>query len=118
MPHVHANRVTIPVPGGKVIEELVGVAATHNRDISIAHMSAPAGWTEPFQTPDFEEYTVVLRGIVTVECDGVVLECHAGQTLTTLPGERIRYGVGPEGAEYIAICIPAFTPESVHREES
>ena len=76
MPHVHANRVTIPVPGGKVIEELVGAAATHNRDISIAHMTAPAGWTEPFQTPDFEEYTVVLRGTVTVECDGVVLECR------------------------------------------
>lgn len=116
MPHVHADRVTIPVPGGKQIDELVGMAATQNRDISIAHMVAPAGWTEPFQTPDFQEFTVVLRGTVTVECDDVVLECHAGQTLITMPGERIRYGVGSEGAEYLAICIPAFTPDSVHRE--
>ena len=83
---------------------------------SFAHMVAPAGWTEPFQTPDFQEFTVVLRGTVTVECDDVVLECHAGQTLITMPGERIRYGVGSEGAEYLAICIPAFTPDSVHRE--
>ena len=117
MPRLHADRVAIPVPGGKRIEELIGAAATQNRDISIAHMVAPAGWTEPFQTPEFQEYTVVLRGTVTVECDGIVIECHAGQTLVTLPGERIRYGVGPEGAEYLAICIPAFTPDSVHRED-
>lgn len=117
MPQVYAERATIPVPGGKVIEELVGAASTKSSDISIAHMTAPAGWTEPFQTPEFEEYTVVLRGTVTVECNGVVLECHAGQTLVTRPGERIRYGVGPDGAEYIAICIPAFSPETVHRED-
>lgn len=117
MPHVYADSVSIPVPGGKQIEELVGVASTDSRDISIAHMVAPAGWTEPFQTPEFREYTVVLRGVVTVECDGRRLECHAGQTLVTLPGERIRYGVGPDGAEYLAICIPAFTPDTVHRED-
>ena len=103
MPHVYADRVAVPVPGGKVIEELVGAASTHSGDLSIAFMTAPAGWTEPFQTPEFAEYTVVLRGTVTVECDGGVLECHAGQTLVTKVGERIRYGVGPEGAEYIAI---------------
>ena len=80
-------------------------------------MVAPAGWTEPFQTPAFREYTVVLRGTVTVECDDRTFECHAGQTLVTEPGERIRYGVGPDGAEYIAVCLPAFTPESVHRED-
>lgn len=85
--------------------------------MSIAHMHAPAGWTEPFQTPEFTEVTVVLRGLVTVECDGVVHECAAGQTIVTAPGERIRYGVGPEGAEYLAICTPAFAPDTVHRED-
>ena len=117
MPEIHSDRLQIPVPGGKLIEELVGAASTHTRDISIAHMVAPAGWTEPFQTPEFREYTIVLRGSVTVECDGRTYECTAGQTLVTLPGERIRYGVGPEGAEYIAICLPAFSPDTVHRED-
>ena len=117
MPQIYTQRLSIPVPGGKQIEELVGAASTQTRDISIAHMIAPAGWTEPFQTPTFREYTVVLRGTVTVECDGQVLECHSGETLVTEPGERIRYGVGPEGAEYLAICLPAFTPESVYRED-
>ena len=116
MPAVHTQRLSIPVPGGKQIDELIGAASTQTRDISIAHMVAPAGWTEPFQTPAFREYTVVLRGTVTVEHDGRTFECHAGETLVTEPGERIRYGVGPDGAEYIAICLPAFTPESVHRE--
>lgn len=117
MPRVLSEPVTIPVPGGKLIEELVGAASSGDRQMSIAHMQAPAGWTEPFQTPDFTEYTVVVRGTVTVECGGVVHRCHAGQVLVTQPGERIRYGVGPEGAEYLAICLPAFTPESVHRED-
>lgn len=118
MPAIYAERFSIPVPGGKQIDELVGMASTRTDDISIAHMVAPAGWTEPFQTPEFREYTVVLRGTVTVEYDGTLLECHAGQTLVTNPGERIRYGVGPEGAEYIAICLPAFSPDSVNREDA
>lgn len=117
MPELHTERLSIPVPGGKQIEELVGSASSNTSDLSIAHMVAPAGWTEPFQTPEFREYTVVLRGTVTVECDGRTIECHAGQTLVTYSGERIRYGVGPDGAEYIAICLPAFTPDSVHRED-
>lgn len=117
MPRVFANPVHIPVPGGKVIDELMGAASTHSAGISIAHMQAPAGWTEPFQTPEFTEYTIVIRGLVTVECDGVVRHCGAGQVLVTEPGERIRYGVGPDGAEYFAICTPAFTPDTVHREE-
>lgn len=117
MPHLFPEPTRIPVPGGKVIDEIVGAASSQHRTISIAHMNAPAGWTEPFQTPEFEEYTVVVRGTVTVECDGVVYECHAGQSIVTSAGERIRYGVGPEGAEYYAICLPAFTPDAVHREE-
>ncbi len=117
MPEILPPPVSIPVPGGKLIEELVGAASSGDRDISVAHMQAPAGWSEPFQTPTFTEYTVVVRGTVTVECDGVVHECHAGQTLVSRPGERIRYGVGAEGAEYFAICLPAFTPSSVNRED-
>lgn len=117
MPQVFANPVPIPVPGGKTIIELAGMAAGAFPAASVAHMHAPAGWTEPFQTPEFTELTIVVRGIVTLECDGVVRECGAGEVLVTFAGERVRYGVGPEGAEYYAICTPAFTPESVHREE-
>ena len=117
MPQLLPPSVTIPVPGGKSIVEHVGAAASGEGAVSVAHMHAPAGWTEPYQTPAFTEFTVVVQGTVTVECDGVTHACHAGQTLVTFPGERIRYGVGPEGAEYWAICLPAFTPDSVNRED-
>lgn len=116
MPRVFVQPLHVPVPGGKIITELVGVASAQHDAVSIAHMHAPAGWSEPFQTPEFTEYTVVVRGTVTVECDGEFRECHAGQVLVTHAGERIRYGVGPEGAEYYAFCAPAFTPDTVHRE--
>ena len=116
MPEILAAAVHIPVPGGKLIDEHVGAAASGTPEVSIAHMHAPAGWSEPFQTPSFTEYTLVVQGLVTVECDGVIHECSAGQTIVTHAGERIRYGVGPEGAEYYAICLPAFTPDSVNRE--
>lgn len=118
MPRVIPAAARIPVPGGKLIDEHVGGASSGDAAVSVAHMEAPAGWSEPFQTPEFTEFTVVVRGTVTVECDGVVHECHAGQSIVAYPGERIRYGVGPDGAEYWAICLPAFTPELVHREES
>lgn len=117
MPRVFDRSVRIPVPGGKVITELVGAQAGGYAAASIAHMQAPAGWSEPFQTPEFTEYTIVVRGIVTVECEGVVRECKAGEVLVTHPGERVRYGVGPEGAEYYAICTPAFAPDTVNRED-
>jgi quercetin dioxygenase-like cupin family protein len=116
MPEVFAQPVQVPVPGGKVITELVGLAAGGHAAVSIAHMQAPPGWSEPFQTPEFTEYTFVVGGTVTVECEGVLHECQAGQVLVTRRGERIRYGVGPEGAEYYAICLPAFTTEGVNRE--
>ena len=118
MPRLLTDPTRIPVPGGKVIDELVGAASSGHGALSVAHMQAPAGWTEPFQTPEFMEVTVVVQGTVTVECDGVVHACHAGQVIVTEPGERIRYGVGPEGAEYYAICLPAFAPDTVHREEA
>jgi len=116
MPHMFTEPFRVPVPGGKIIDELVGAASGGHDAVSIAHMHAPAGWSEPFQTPEFAEYTIVVAGTVTIECNGVVHECHAGQVFLTNPGERVRYGVGPEGAEYYAICLPAFTPDRVNRE--
>ncbi|MEU4572011.1 cupin domain-containing protein [Nonomuraea sp. ATR24] len=106
----------IPVPGGKTIDEHVGRVNSGDEAVSIAHMVAPPGWDEPAQTPAFTEYTVVLRGTVRVEHDGGVTEVTAGQTLVTEPGEKIRYSTGDEGAEYIAVCLPAFSPESVNRD--
>ncbi len=107
----------IPVPGGKIIDEYVGRVNTGDERLSVAHMVAPPGWTEPPQTPEFAEFTLVLRGTLHVEHDGEVIEVGAGQAVVTEPGERIRYGVGPEGAEYVAICLPAFSPDTVHRED-
>jgi mannose-6-phosphate isomerase-like protein (cupin superfamily) len=117
MPHLLNAPIQIPVPGGKVIDEYVGGVATASSHMSVAKMIAPAGWEEPFQTPDFEEVTVVLRGTVLVECDGEIFEVHAGQSIVTAKGECVRYSVGSEGAEYVAICTPAFSPELVNREE-
>lgn len=109
------------MPGGKVIEEHVGAVTTPGAglqaSVSVAHMKAPAGWTEPFQTPEFDEITVVLSGTVLVDHDGGRLEVAAGQSAITRGGERIRYSCGAEGAEYVAVCLPAFSPDTVHRED-
>ena len=105
----------IPVPGGKLIDEHVGRVNSGDEAISVAHMTAPPNWDEPPQTPSFTEYTVVLRGMVRVEHDSGTLEITAGQSVITEPGEKIRYSSGPEGAEYIAICLPAFSPEEANR---
>jgi mannose-6-phosphate isomerase-like protein (cupin superfamily) len=108
----------VPVPGGKVINEHVGRVNSGDAAVSIAHMVAPAGWTEPPQTPEFDEYTLVLRGRIEVEHPGGVLRVEAGQAVVTRAGERIRYSTtGTEGAEYIAVCLPAFDPGLVHRED-
>ncbi|MFG1698206.1 cupin domain-containing protein [Nonomuraea sp. NPDC049309] len=106
----------IPVPGGKVIDEHVGRVNSGDEAVSIAHMIAPPGWEEPPQTPSFTEYTVVLRGTVLVEHDGGTTRVDAGQSVVTSPGEKVRYSAGPEGAEYIAVCLPAFSPETAGRE--
>jgi ethanolamine utilization protein EutQ (cupin superfamily) len=107
----------IPVPGGKVIDEYVGRVASATAGVSVARMSAPAGWDEPAQTPDFDEVTLVLRGSVTVEHAGGALEVRAGQAVLTCAGERVRYSVGAEGADYVAVCLPAFAPELAHRDD-
>ena len=85
--------------------------------MSVAHMQAPAGWSEPAQRPDFDEVTLVVAGTVIVEHDGGTTQVHAGQSIVTRAGERVRYSTGDAGAEYVAICTPAFAPETVHRED-
>ena len=88
-----------------------------HQSVSVARMVSPQGWQEPAQSPQFEEITVVLRGTVRVEHDGGVLEVQAGQAVITAPGERVRYSTpDDDGAEYVAVCLPAFSPDTVHRE--
>ena len=112
----------IPVPGGKVIDEYVGRVNSGSESVSVAYMQAPPGWTEPAQTPEFDEITLVLRGMVRAEVPSEIggvktLDVRAGQALLTRAGERVRYSTGEEQTEYVAICLPAFSPETVNREE-
>jgi mannose-6-phosphate isomerase-like protein (cupin superfamily) len=101
----------------KTIEEYVGRANSQTSEVSIARMISPAGWSEPAQTPEFTEYTVVLRGSLRVETKSGLHDVNAGQAIITEPGEWVRYSTpGSEGAEYIAVCLPAFSPDAVHRE--
>lgn len=101
----------------KLIDEYVGRVNSGTAALSIAHMRSPGGWVEPGQTPAFDEYTVVLRGVLRVEHHGGVLEVHAGQAVVTAAGEWVRYSTpGDDGAEYVAVCVPAFAPSTVHRD--
>ena len=117
MPRLVGSPARIPVPGGKVIDEYIGRVASSTPDVSVAHMRAPAGWSEPAQAPEFDEFTVVLRGSLRVEHDGGAIDVAAGQAVVTEAGERVRYSVGPDGAEYVAVCVPAFAPDLAHRED-
>jgi ethanolamine utilization protein EutQ (cupin superfamily) len=101
----------------KLIDEYVGRVNTGEERVSVAHMRSPAGWVEPGQRPEFDEYTVVLSGRMVVEHEGGELSVPAGQGVLTRAGEWIRYST-PEGAEYIAVCLPAFAPDTVHRDAS
>jgi ethanolamine utilization protein EutQ (cupin superfamily) len=116
VPELVTSPVRVPVPGGKLIEEYVGRASTGSEAVSVAHMRSPAGWEEPAQVPEFDEVTLVLAGAVHVEHDGGVLEVPAGSAVLTRAGERVRYTT-PQGAEYVAVCLPAFSPDTVHRED-
>jgi mannose-6-phosphate isomerase-like protein (cupin superfamily) len=101
----------------KLIDEYVGRVNTGHTRLSVAHMRSPAGWAEPGQTPEFDEFTVVLRGTLRVEHRGGVLDVPAGQAVVAHAGEWVRYSTPtPEGAEYIAVCLPAFTPAAAHRD--
>lgn len=118
MPTLIANPSRIPVPGGKILDEYIGRVNSKDSAVSIAHMRSPSGWTEPGQQPDFDEYTVVLRGSLRVESHAGVLEVQAGQAVIAKRGEWVRYSTpGPEGAEYIAVCVPAFDLAGAHRDE-
>lgn len=101
----------------KRIEEFVGRVNNGEDRLSIARMRSPAGWEEPGQTPEFDEYTLVLAGLLRVESREGVLDVPAGQAVLTRAGEWVRYSTpGPEGAEYVAVCLPAFSPATVHRD--
>jgi hypothetical protein len=119
MPTLIDSPVVIPAAGDppKQITEFVGRVATRDSDVSVARMVSPTGWKEPGQRPEFLEITVVLRGAVHVEHEAGVLEVRAGQALMTRPGEWVRYSTPePGGAEYVAVCLPAFSPQTVHRD--
>lgn len=110
----------IPAAGTKpkVIEEFVGRVNSGHSGVSIARMRSPSGWVEPSQTPEFAEFTVVLSGVLRVESGEVTLDVRAGQAVVVDAGERVRYSTPhPEGAEYIAVCLPAFSPDTVHRND-
>ena len=102
----------------KLIDEYVGRVNSATRTVSVAHMRSPGGWQEPGQTPEFEEYTVVLKGLLRVQYRDGSLDVRAGQAVITHAGEWVRYSTPePDGAEYIAVCHPAFGMETVHRDE-
>ena len=101
----------------KIIKEVVGCVNSSTKDVSIAHMQSPSGWVEPGQTPEFDEYTYVLAGELTVKSRGETLKVAAGQGVITKKGEWVQYSTPhPEGAQYIAVCLPAFSPNTVHRD--
>jgi mannose-6-phosphate isomerase-like protein (cupin superfamily) len=102
----------------KIIEEFIGRVSSKTDALSVARMQSPSGWVEPGQTPEFDEYTVVLRGSLRVTTRGGVVDVHAGQAVIAHAGEWVQYSTpGPDGAEYIAVCLPAFSMETVHRDE-
>jgi mannose-6-phosphate isomerase-like protein (cupin superfamily) len=120
MPTLISNPTRIEAAGNKpkLIDEFIGRVNSDHDEVSIAYMRSPGGWIEPGQTPGFQEFTVVLKGMLRVTHEAGVLDVHAGQAVVTLPGEWVQYSTPePDGAEYIAVCLPAFSPETVHRDE-
>jgi mannose-6-phosphate isomerase-like protein (cupin superfamily) len=102
----------------KLIEEYVGQVNTGSKDVSIARMKSPGGWLEPGQRPDFDEYTLVLRGMLRVTTETEAIDIQQGQAVIVRSGEWVQYSTPePDGAEYVAICLPAFSMETVHRDE-
>jgi len=121
MPTHIKNPAVIPAAGTKpkIIREFIGRVNSGTAGVSIAQMTSPAGWVEPGQTPEFAEYTVVVRGMLRVAFKGGALDVHAGEAVITQKGEWVQYSTpSVEGAEYLAVCIPAFSPESVRRDAS
>jgi mannose-6-phosphate isomerase-like protein (cupin superfamily) len=111
------TRITAAGNLPKLIDECVGRVNTGTEAVSIAHMRSPAGWTEPGQTPEFDEYTVVLKGLLRVAHRDGELDVRPGEAVITSAGEWVQYSTpGAEGAEYLAVCLPAFSPETVRRD--
>lgn len=118
-PTVIPKPVRIEAAGNKpkLIDEYIGRLASDTAQVSVAKMQSPAGWHEPGQTPEFDEFTIVLKGMLRVEYRGGFSDIRAGQAIVTHKGEWVRYSTPePEGAEYIAVCLPAFSPNTVHRD--
>jgi mannose-6-phosphate isomerase-like protein (cupin superfamily) len=117
----HITQPTIVKAAGnkpKVIEEYVGRVNSQTDGVSVARMKSPSGWVEPGQTPEFDEYTVVIRGTLRVTTRSGAIDVEAGQAVITHRGEWVQYSTpGAEGAEYVAVCVPAFAPGTVHRDE-
>jgi mannose-6-phosphate isomerase-like protein (cupin superfamily) len=121
MPTFIAQPAVMPAAGNKPkrIEEYAGRVNSGQAAVSVARMVSPEGWVEPGQRPEFEEITVVLHGMLRVEHDAGQLEVRAGQAVVAHPGEWVRYSSPePGGAEYVAICLPAFSPDTVHRDRA
>jgi mannose-6-phosphate isomerase-like protein (cupin superfamily) len=119
MPTLIERPTVIAAAGNKPkrIEEYAGRVNTRQADVSVARMVSPEGWLEPGQRPEFQEITLVLRGTLRVEHEGGSLDVSAGQAVVTRPGEWVRYASpAPGGAEYVAVCLPAFSPDTVHRD--
>ncbi len=119
MPRLLQGPTVITAAGNKPkrIEEFAGRVNSGHAAVSVARMVSPSGWIEPGQRPEFEEITVVLRGMLRVESENGTLEVCAGQAVVTAPGEWVRYSTpDPDGAEYVAVCLPAFSPDTVHRD--
>jgi mannose-6-phosphate isomerase-like protein (cupin superfamily) len=120
MPTLIGTPTRIEAAGNKpkLIDEFIGRVNTRQENASVAHMRSPGGWVEPGQTPSFEEYTIVLKGMLRVEFHGGAIEVRPGQAVIAHPDEWVRYSTPePEGAEYIAVCVPAFSPQTVRRDE-
>lgn len=121
MPRLIDKPTVVQAAGNKVkvIDEFIGRVSSGTDEVSIARMNSPSGWMEPGQTPEFDEYSIVLGGMLRVESDGETIDVRAGQAVVARAGEYGRYSTpGPDGAEYIAVCVPAFSTETVHREDS
>jgi mannose-6-phosphate isomerase-like protein (cupin superfamily) len=119
MPRLIDKPTLVPAVGNKpkTIEEYAGRVSSGHATVSVARMVSPEGWREPGQRPEFEEITVVLRGSLRVEFEGGAFDVRQGQALVASPGEWVRYSSPePGGAEYIAVCLPAFSPATVHRD--
>ena len=119
MPTLIAHPTRIQAAGNKpkLIDEYIGRVNSKTGALSVAHMRSPGGWVEPGQTPEFDEFTIVLKGMLRVEHKNGSVDVQAGQAVIAHAGECVRYSTpGPEGAEYIAVCLPAFSMESVHRD--